>query len=117
MMTTPICTGLILPISVSLLMIGMKMMIAGIASTKSPMITNAPTSRNMMITGSVPAVVVIQPETKVGSAQIGQHPSERGRCRHSDQRDRIEETGFDEIERQLAELAPIEHRDRHHEDV
>src|SRR5262252_4195908 len=59
MITTPMCTGLMLPTSVSLLMIGMKMMIAGTASMKSPTITNSTTSRNMIIAGSVPAIEVM----------------------------------------------------------
>ena len=41
MITTPMCTGLMSPSSVSLLMIGMKMMIAGMASMKSPTMTNS----------------------------------------------------------------------------
>jgi hypothetical protein len=55
MMTTPMCTGLMLPTLVSLTMMGMKMMIAGTASMKSPTITNRTTSKNMIIRGSVPA--------------------------------------------------------------
>jgi len=55
MMTTPMCTGLMLPTWVSLLMMGMKMMMAGIASMKSPRITNRMTRRSMIILGSVPA--------------------------------------------------------------
>ena len=45
-----------LPTWVSLVMIGMKMMIAGTASMKSPTITNNATSRNMIIAPSVPAI-------------------------------------------------------------
>ena len=59
MITTPMCSGLMLPISVSLLMIGMKMMIAGMASMKSPTITNSTTSRNMIIGPLVPAIPVM----------------------------------------------------------
>ncbi len=47
-------------------MIGMKMMIAGTASTKSPTITNSTTSRNMIMRGSVPAVCAIQSATTSG---------------------------------------------------
>src|SRR4030095_10388963 len=55
MITTPMCSELMCPTSVSLLMIGMKMMIAGTASMKSPTITNSTTSRNMIIAGAGPA--------------------------------------------------------------
>src|SRR6185295_11398217 len=59
MITAPMCSGLMPPTSVSLLMIGMKMMIAGTASMKSPTMTNNTTSRNMIIAGSVPANAVM----------------------------------------------------------
>jgi hypothetical protein len=47
-------------------MIGMKVMIAGMASTKSPMITNSRTSNSMIIPASVPAKSAIQAATMSG---------------------------------------------------
>ena len=57
--TTPICRGLIFPISVNLLMMGMKMMMAGTASIKSPTIINNTTRENMIIGPLVPAILVM----------------------------------------------------------
>ena len=57
--TTPMCSALMFPSSVSLLMMGMKMMIAGTASMKSPTMMNSSTSMNMIIAGSVPAMPVM----------------------------------------------------------
>ena len=57
--TTPMCRGLMLPTSVSLLMMGMKMMMAGTASRKSPTMTNKTTSENMIIGPLVPAMPVM----------------------------------------------------------
>ena len=54
-MTTPMCTGLMSPSSVSRMMIGMKMMMAGTASTKSPTITNSAANKNMILIALVPA--------------------------------------------------------------
>ena len=45
---------------------GMKMMIAGIGSMKSPTMVNTSTSRNMMACGSLPATSPIQPATTIG---------------------------------------------------
>src|SRR5689334_15354519 len=66
MMTTPMCSGLMLPTSASFVMIGMKMMIAGTASMKSPTITNSATSRNMIRAPSVPAYALMYPATMSG---------------------------------------------------
>ena len=66
MITTPMCSDLMLPTSVSLRMIGMKMMIAGTASMKSPTITNSPTSRNMIVVPSFPASAPIWVATMSG---------------------------------------------------
>ena len=55
-----------LPTSVSLLMIGMKMMIAGTASRKSPTMTNSSTSKNMINAPSLPAMPVMKVATISG---------------------------------------------------
>ena len=59
MITTPMCSGWMSPTWVSLVMIGMKMMMAGMASMKSPTITNSTTSSSMMIGPLVPAKAVM----------------------------------------------------------
>ena len=60
--TTPMCTGLMLPISVSALTNGMKIMMHGTGSMKSPTIVKSSTSRSMIRCGSLPATEVIQSE-------------------------------------------------------
>ena len=50
------CSGLMLPTCVSMLTIGMKMMMAGTGSMKSPMMMNSSTSISMITCGSVPAM-------------------------------------------------------------
>ena len=55
MITTPMCTELMSPSSVNFRMMGMKMMIAGTASTKSPTMMNSSTSSSMIMRASVPA--------------------------------------------------------------
>src|ERR1700756_5358447 len=52
MSTMPICTLLIDAWSVSWFTTGMKMMIAGIGSMKSPTMVNTATNRNMMAPGN-----------------------------------------------------------------
>ena len=66
MITTPMCTELMPPSSASRVTIGMKMMIAGTASMKSPTITNSATRRKRIMRGSVPAVVSMRSETMSG---------------------------------------------------
>src|SRR6185437_2990488 len=66
MITTPMCNVLMLPTSASLRMIGMKMMIAGTASMKSPTMTNTATSSSMISCPSLPAKPVIYPATMSG---------------------------------------------------
>ena len=66
MITTPMCTGLMSAFWVSSVMIGMKMMIAGIASMKSPTMMNSTTSSSMIMNGSLPAAPAIHPETTAG---------------------------------------------------
>ena len=44
----------------------MKMMMAGMASMKSPTMTNRATSNSMIRNGSPPAAVEIQPDTTAG---------------------------------------------------
>ena len=66
MITTPMCSGLMSPSSVSLMTIGMKMMIAGTASMKSPITMNSSTSSSMMMRPSCPATSSIQPATMSG---------------------------------------------------
>ncbi len=60
--TTPMCTGLMLPASVSAFTSGMKMMMVGTGSMKSPTMVNSSTSSSMIRCGSVPASSVIQSE-------------------------------------------------------
>ena len=57
--TTPICNGLIFPISVNLLMMGMKMIMAGTASIKSPTMINKTTNEIMIMGPLVPAIPVM----------------------------------------------------------
>ena len=64
--TTPMCSELMLPSSFSLMTIGMKMMIAGTASMKSPITMNSSTSSSMMMRPSWPATISIQPDTMSG---------------------------------------------------
>ena len=66
MIVTPMCTGLTPPSSASRVRIGMKMMIAGTASMKSPTTTNSSTSRARISVGSVPAWSSIHPATMSG---------------------------------------------------
>ena len=66
MITTPMCTGLMSALLVSSVMMGMKMMMAGIASMKSPTMMNSATSSSMIMKGSLPAAALIQPETTAG---------------------------------------------------
>ena len=66
MITTPMWTGFTSALRLSSLMIGMKMMIAGIASMKSPTMMKSATSSSMIIIGSLPAAEAIQPETTAG---------------------------------------------------
>ena len=74
--TTPMCTLLMLPTSISCVTTGMKMMIAGIGSMKSPTITNTATSRNMIAIGSVPATLLIHPATTIGPRRYAtSHPN------------------------------------------
>ena len=53
------CTGLMLPACVRTFTSGMKMMIVGTGSMKSPMIVNSSTIISMIRCGSVPAMPVI----------------------------------------------------------
>ena len=71
------CSGLMLPSSLSLMMIGMKMMIAGTASMKSPTTTNSSTSSSMIMRPSCPANSCDPAGDDVGPAQVGEHPAER----------------------------------------
>ena len=64
--TTPICTELIPATSVNWFTTGMKIMIAGMGSMKSPTITNTATSSSMIMPASVPATLPIQPATTIG---------------------------------------------------
>ena len=66
MMSTPMCTGLMSAAWVSSRISGMKMMIAGIASMKSPTMMNSPTSSSMIMNGSPPATCEIHSETTAG---------------------------------------------------
>ena len=54
------CTGLMLPALVSAFTSGMKMMMVGTGSMKSPMMVNSSTISSMMRCGSLPASSVIQ---------------------------------------------------------
>ena len=66
MMTTPMCSGLICPTSVNFKMIGMKMMMAGTASMKSPTTMNSSTSSSMIIGPLVPANAAMWLATRSG---------------------------------------------------
>src|SRR5262249_26291257 len=55
-----ICTGLMSPACVNAFTSGMKMMIVGTGSMKSPMTVNSPTISSMIRCGSLPAMDVIQ---------------------------------------------------------
>ena len=66
MITTPMCTGLMSAFLVRSMMIGMKMMMAGMASMKSPTMTNNTTSSSMIMNGSPPAALDIHSDTMAG---------------------------------------------------
>ena len=66
MMTTPICTGLMSAFLVRSMISGMKMMIAGTASMKSPTIMNSNVSSSMIMKGSPPAAFAIHSDTTAG---------------------------------------------------
>ena len=107
------------PSSVSSLMIGMKMMIAGTASTKSPTMMNSSTSRSMIMNaGRCRRSRRCSSATGVGPAQIGEHPAEGRRAgRRPSQRQRVEQAGVHEVARQLPDVAGSQDRDHHEEDV
>ena len=58
--TTPICTPLMSPACVSAFTSGMKMMMVGTGSMKSPTTVNSSTISSIMKCGSLPAIEVIQ---------------------------------------------------------
>ena len=58
--TTPICTPLMSPACVSVFTSGMKMMMVGTGSMKSPTTVNSSTSNSIIRCGSLPASEVIQ---------------------------------------------------------
>ncbi len=58
--TTPMCTPLMSPACVSAFTSGMKMMMVGTGSMKSPTTVNNSTKSSIMICGSLPAIEVIQ---------------------------------------------------------
>ena len=66
MITTPICTGLISAFLVRSMISGMKMMMAGTASMKSPTMMNSSASSSMIMNGSLPAAFAIQSDTTAG---------------------------------------------------
>ena len=65
MSTTPMCTGLISAACVNAFTSGMKMMMVGTGSMKSPMMVNSRTSNSMIRCGSLPARLVIHSEITI----------------------------------------------------
>ena len=58
--TTPICTPLMSPACVNAFTSGMKMMMVGTGSMKSPTTVNSSTSNSIIRCGSLPAIAMIQ---------------------------------------------------------
>jgi hypothetical protein len=91
-------------------MIGMKMMIAGMASMKSPTMMNRPTSSSMISIGSLCATPAIQADTTGRAAQVGEHPAESGGGGDRDQRDGVEQSRHRHVVRQAPEVAAVHRR-------
>ena len=117
MRVTPIWTGLMSPSSTSRITIGMKMMIAGTASTKSPTMMNSRTSRNMIMRGSVPAVLCDPVGDRVRAAQVGEHPAEGRGAGDRGHRDGVQQPRVHEVARQVRDVVGPKRRNDHHHDV
>jgi hypothetical protein len=114
--TTPMCTPLMSPAWVSAFTSGMKMMMVGTGSMKSPTTVNSSTSSSIIMMRIVAGDRGDPVGDHDGAAQIGQHPAERVGGADGDQRQREDQPGQAEVVGQSCAGAAIERGDHHRDD-
>ena len=104
------------PAWVSAFTSGMKMMMVGTGSMKSPTIVKSSTISSMMRCGSLPAMRGDPVGDHDGAAQIGQHPAECVGGADGDQRQREDQPGEAEIVGHLPDMSGVERGDHDEDD-